>query len=46
MLQARDVDLVVLNQGIDTSTTVSRLFFSIIGAIVPTFGNVVSAQPS
>jgi DNA invertase Pin-like site-specific DNA recombinase len=33
LLQARDVDLVVLDQGIDTSTAVGRLFFSIIGAI-------------
>ncbi|MGH3319191.1 MAG: recombinase family protein [Nocardioidaceae bacterium] len=33
LLQARQVDLVVLDQGIDTSTAVGRLFFSIIGAI-------------
>jgi DNA invertase Pin-like site-specific DNA recombinase len=33
LLQARDVDLVVLDQGIDTSTAVGKLFFSIIGAI-------------
>jgi DNA invertase Pin-like site-specific DNA recombinase len=33
LLQARDVDLVVLDQGIDTSTAVRKLFFSIIGAI-------------
>jgi DNA invertase Pin-like site-specific DNA recombinase len=32
-LQSRGVDLVVLDQGIDTSTAVGRLFFSIIGAI-------------
>jgi DNA invertase Pin-like site-specific DNA recombinase len=32
-LQSRGVDLVVLDQGIDTSTPVGRLFFSIIGAI-------------
>lgn len=32
-LQDRGVDLVVLDQGIDTSTAVGRLFFSIIGAI-------------
>jgi len=33
LLQGRDVDLVVLDQGIDTSTAVGRLFFQIIGAI-------------
>jgi DNA invertase Pin-like site-specific DNA recombinase len=33
LLQTRKVDLVVLDQGIDTSTAVGRLFFSIIGAI-------------
>ena len=32
-LQARGVDLVVLDQGIDTSTAVGRLFFQILGAI-------------
>lgn len=32
-LHAKQVDLVVLDQGIDTSTAVGRLFFSIIGAI-------------
>jgi DNA invertase Pin-like site-specific DNA recombinase len=32
-LQERGVDLVVLDQGIDTSTAVGRLFFQIIGAI-------------
>ncbi|WP_222844649.1 recombinase family protein [Saccharomonospora sp. CUA-673] len=32
-LQVKQVDLVVLHQGIDTSTAVGRLFFSIIGAI-------------
>jgi DNA invertase Pin-like site-specific DNA recombinase len=32
-LQARKVDLVVLDQGIDTSTAVGKLFFSIMGAI-------------
>jgi len=33
LLQSRGVDLVVLDQGIDTSTAVGRLFFQIIGAI-------------
>ncbi len=33
VLQTRGVDLVVLDQGIDTSTAVGRLFFQIIGAI-------------
>jgi DNA invertase Pin-like site-specific DNA recombinase len=32
-LQARGVDLVVLDQGIDTSTAVGRMFFQILGAI-------------
>src|SRR5438046_1872959 len=32
-LQARGVDLVVLDQGIDTSTAVGRMFFQIIGSI-------------
>jgi DNA invertase Pin-like site-specific DNA recombinase len=32
-LQARGIDLVVLDQGIDTSTAVGRLFFQILGAI-------------
>jgi DNA invertase Pin-like site-specific DNA recombinase len=32
-LQSRGVDLVVLDQGIDTSTAVGRMFFQIIGAI-------------
>jgi DNA invertase Pin-like site-specific DNA recombinase len=33
ILQQRDVDLVVLDQGIDTSTAVGRMFFHILGAI-------------
>ena len=32
-LHARGVDLVVLDQGIDTSTAVGRMFFQILGAI-------------
>ena len=31
-LQANGVDLVVLDQGIDTSTAVGRMFFQILGA--------------
>ena len=33
MLQERDVDLVVLDQGIDSSTALGRMFFHILGAI-------------
>jgi len=33
VLQDRSVDLVVLDQGIDTSTAVGRMFFHILGAI-------------
>lgn len=32
-LQEQNVDLVVLDQGIDTSTAVGRMFFQILGAI-------------
>lgn len=32
-LEARGVDLMVLEQGIDTSTSVGRMFFQILGAI-------------
>lgn len=32
-LQTREVDLVVLDQGVDTSTAVGRMFFQILGAI-------------
>jgi DNA invertase Pin-like site-specific DNA recombinase len=32
-LEAKGVDLVVLDQGIDTSTAVGRMFFQILGAI-------------
>jgi len=32
-LRGRGVDLVVLDQGIDTSTAVGRVFFQILGAI-------------
>lgn len=34
MLQAKKINLVVPDQGIDTSTAVARLFFSILGAVV------------
>ncbi|MGH3825428.1 MAG: recombinase family protein [Pseudonocardiaceae bacterium] len=33
LLQARGVDLVVLDQGIDTSTAIGRMFFQILGSI-------------
>ncbi|MCA1672466.1 MAG: recombinase family protein [Actinobacteria bacterium] len=33
LLQSRGVDLVVLDQGIDTSTAVGRMFFQILGSI-------------
>jgi len=33
LLQARGVDLVVLDQGIDTATAVGRMFFQILSAI-------------
>jgi DNA invertase Pin-like site-specific DNA recombinase len=32
-LQTRGVDLIVLDQGIDTSTAIGRMFFQILGAI-------------
>ena len=32
-LQERKVDLVVLDQGIDTSTAIGRMFFQILGSI-------------
>ena len=33
LLRDRQVDLVVLDQGVDTSTPVGRMFFSVLGAI-------------
>ncbi len=33
LLEQRGIDLVVLDQGVDTSTAVGRMFFSILGAI-------------
>jgi DNA invertase Pin-like site-specific DNA recombinase len=33
LLQTRGVDLVVVDQGIDTSTAVGRMFFQVLGAI-------------
>jgi DNA invertase Pin-like site-specific DNA recombinase len=41
-LQGRSVDLVVLDQGIDTSTAVGRMFFQILGAIAEF--SVISAR--
>jgi len=32
-LQRREVDLDVLDQGIDTSTAIGRMFFQILGSI-------------
>jgi len=32
-LQERNVDLVVLDQGIDTFTAIGRMFFQILGSI-------------
>ncbi|NKX56956.1 recombinase family protein, partial [Arthrobacter sp. E918] len=32
-LQERGVDLIVLDQGIDTSTAIGRMFFQILGSI-------------
>jgi hypothetical protein len=42
-LQARGVDLVVLDQGIDTSTAVGRMFFHILGSIAE-FEHALSTQ--
>ena len=33
LLRQREIDLVVLEQGVDTSTAVGRMFFSILGSI-------------
>jgi DNA invertase Pin-like site-specific DNA recombinase len=44
LLQGRGVDLVVLDQGIDTSTAVSRLFFQVIGAIAEFEHALMSAR--
>jgi len=33
VLEGREIDLVVLDQGVDTSTAVGRMFFGILGAI-------------
>jgi DNA invertase Pin-like site-specific DNA recombinase len=43
-LQERGVDLVVVDQGIDTSTAVGRLFFQIIGAIAE-FEHALTSRP-
>ena len=42
-LQASGVDLVVLDQGIDTSTAVGRMFFQILGAIAE-FENALMSE--
>ncbi|GAA3510596.1 DNA invertase Pin-like site-specific DNA recombinase [Streptosporangium album] len=44
-LQERDVDLVVLDQDIDTSTAMGRMFFQILGAIASKCNSaVISAE--
>lgn len=43
-LQAAKVDLVVLDQGIDTSTPVGRMFFQILGAIAEFEGALASER--
>ncbi len=45
-LQERKVDLVVLDQGIDTSTAVGRMFFHIIGAIAEFEHELMSERTS
>ena len=43
-LQERRVDLVVLDQGVDTSTAVGRMFFSILGAIAEFEASLLSER--
>jgi len=44
-LQAKQVDLVVLDQGINTSTAVGRMFFQILGAIAEFEHALMSEHP-
>ncbi len=44
-LQTQGVDLVVLDQGIDTSTAVGRMFFQILGAIAEFEHALMSERP-
>jgi hypothetical protein len=44
-LESRGVDLVVLDQGIDTSTAVGRMFFQILGAIAEFERPLMSERP-
>ena len=44
-LQAAGVDLVVLDQGIDTSTAIGRMFFQILGAIAE-FEHALMSEPT
>ncbi len=43
-LQERHVDLVVLDQGVDTSNAVGRMFFSILGAIAEFEASLLSER--
>jgi len=43
-LQGKGVDLVVLDQGIDTSTAVGRLFFQILGAALAEFEHALISE--
>lgn len=43
-LQQRQLDLVVLDQGVDTSTAVGRTFFSILGAIAEFEASLLSER--
>ncbi|MPZ66653.1 MAG: helix-turn-helix domain-containing protein [Pseudonocardiaceae bacterium] len=43
-LQERQINLVVLDQGVDTSTAVGRMFFSILGAIAEFEASLLSER--
>jgi len=43
-LQQRGVDLVVLDQGVDTSTAVGRMFFQVLGAIAEFEASLLSER--